>query len=199
MLLKFFGSRTHNVPPKPVPDPTFKQVVVAQNPLIMKIIHAGGIVERYYMALPAACIINKYPNYVLARPEIFRLPWDPIIRPDEILVPGEKYFVVPIPTVKKLRRRTRKPSLDMSSSLISQDYKDISSSSKSLSICKVKPVSTRRVHFKGMEGKIRNDLGGMEDKMKKKKSSNSKGSRKKNVCFSSSLPMIEETECSDKD
>nr|GEX16089.1 hypothetical protein [Tanacetum cinerariifolium] len=123
MLLKFSGSKTHNVPPKPVPDPTFKQVVVAQKPLIMKIIHAG---------------------------------------------------------VKKLRRRTRKPSLDMS---INQDYRDISSSSKSLPICKVKPVSTRRVHLKGMEGKIRNDLGGMEDKMKKKKSSNSKGSRKKNESY----------------
>lgn len=199
MLLKFFGSRRHNVPSNPVPDPTSKQVVVAQNPLIMKIIHAGGIVERHYMALPAAYIINKYPNYVLARPEIFHRPWDPIIRPDEILVPGEKYFVVPIPTVKKLRMRTRKPSLDMSSSLVSQGYKDISSSSKPLSICKVKPVSTRHVHFKGIEGKIRNDLGGMEDRMKKKKSSNSKGSRKKNVRFSSSLTMIEETESSNED
>lgn len=76
----------------------------------LKIVHAGGNVEHYYMATPAAMIIQKHPSFVLARPEIFRRPWDSVVRPDEILVPGQKYYVVPRRTVKKLRRRIRKPS-----------------------------------------------------------------------------------------
>ncbi|KAG6417034.1 hypothetical protein SASPL_124475 [Salvia splendens] len=42
----------------------------------LKIVRAGGHVERYYMATPAAMIIQKNPSFVLARPEIFRRPWD---------------------------------------------------------------------------------------------------------------------------
>ncbi|KAI3712160.1 hypothetical protein L1987_70709 [Smallanthus sonchifolius] len=106
MLLKFFGSQNHNNPPNP--NPSF-----GEKPLILQIIHAGGMIERYYMAFPAAWIMDKYPNFVLVRPEIFRRPWDSIVRPEEILVPGQKYFVVPVPTVKKLHRRLRKPSIEM--------------------------------------------------------------------------------------
>lgn len=76
----------------------------------LKIVHAGGHVERYYMATPAAMIIQKNPSSVLARPEIFRRPWDSVIQPEEILVPGQKFYVVSRRTVKKLRRRIRKPS-----------------------------------------------------------------------------------------
>ncbi|KAI3774842.1 hypothetical protein L1987_49404 [Smallanthus sonchifolius] len=128
------------------------------------IIHAGGIVERYYMAFPAAWIIDKYPKFVLTRPEIFRRPWDSVVRPEEMLVPGQKYFVVPILTVKKLRRRMLKSTTETS------DSKP-----------KHKPAN-RRVRFTGVA----------EDKEKKKKSSNGKGLRKKNVSFSPSLTIIDE-------
>ncbi|MCD9643991.1 hypothetical protein HAX54_031905 [Datura stramonium] len=34
----------------------------------LKIIHAGGVAEYYYMATPAARILEKYPSFILARP-----------------------------------------------------------------------------------------------------------------------------------
>ncbi|KZV31361.1 hypothetical protein F511_05465 [Dorcoceras hygrometricum] len=77
----------------------------------LKIIHVGGVAECYYMAVPAARIIEKYPKFILARPEIFHRPWDSIVGPDEILVPGQRYYVVPQQTVKKLRRRIKKSSV----------------------------------------------------------------------------------------
>ncbi|KAL0444990.1 UNVERIFIED_CONTAM: hypothetical protein Slati_2221700 [Sesamum latifolium] len=71
----------------------------------LKIVHAGGHAEYYYMAVPAAMIIEKNPSLILARPDIFRRPWDFVVRPEEILVPGHKYYLVPRRTVKKLRSR----------------------------------------------------------------------------------------------
>lgn len=40
----------------------------------LKIVHAGGTVECYYMATPAAGIMEKYPSLLLARPHVFRQP-----------------------------------------------------------------------------------------------------------------------------
>jgi hypothetical protein len=76
----------------------------------LKIVHAGGMVECFYMATPAARIMEKYPSFLLARPQVFRQPWDSVVGPDEILHPGEKFFVVPRRTVRKLKRRITKPS-----------------------------------------------------------------------------------------
>ena len=45
------------------------------------------------MAIPAARIMEKYPKFLLARPELFRRPWDSVVRPDEIFTPGQKFFV----------------------------------------------------------------------------------------------------------
>ncbi|KAG2719612.1 hypothetical protein I3843_03G261200 [Carya illinoinensis] len=93
----------------------------------LKIVHGGGIVECYYMAMPAIRIVEKYPSFLLARPQVFRRPWDSLVRPDEILSPGEKFFLVPRRTVRKLQRRIRKPSTDNSRlSYLSQTSNDIS-------------------------------------------------------------------------
>ncbi|CAI9286674.1 unnamed protein product [Lactuca saligna] len=177
MLLKLFGSRT-NIP-NPKPNPSFEGIVVGEKPLILQIIHAGGVVERHYMAFPASSIIDKYPNFVLARPEIFRQPWDSIVPPEEILVPGQKYFLVPLRTVKKLRRRARNPSnYEMPNSLICRD--ENTPSTKSSLLPKPKPIScNRRVRFKGIDSKT----------------PNAKGSRKKLIVrFAPSLTVIDETQ-----
>lgn len=65
--------------------------------------------DRYCMATTAATIIQKNPSFVLARPEIFWRPWDSVVRPEEILVPSQKYYVVSRRTVHKLMRQTIKP------------------------------------------------------------------------------------------
>ena len=78
----------------------------------LKIVLPGGVVELYYVAVPAAKIMEAHPSFMVARPEVFRRPWDSLVHPDEILNPGEKYFLVPRSTVRKLRRRIRKPDGD---------------------------------------------------------------------------------------
>ncbi|KAK8505980.1 hypothetical protein V6N12_074042 [Hibiscus sabdariffa] len=89
----------------------------------LKIVHPGGVAECYYMAIPAVNIMKKYPSSVLARPEVFRRPWDSLVRSHEILSPGEKFYVVPRHTVRKLRRRIGKPGGEVS---VSQSFLDVS-------------------------------------------------------------------------
>lgn len=94
---------------------------------VLKVVHAGGNVESYYMAIPAAKILEKYPSFLLARPEVFTRPWDSVVKPDEILTPGEKVFLVPRQTVRKLRRKIQRPNKDFSvNSFMSQSSMDVS-------------------------------------------------------------------------
>ncbi|GFZ12363.1 hypothetical protein Acr_23g0007480 [Actinidia rufa] len=106
MLQKLFGARKTK-PPKSSPSST--SAPVEERSAALRIVHVGGRVESYYMAIPASRVMEKYPSFVLARPDIFRRPWEAVVRPEAILVPGQKFFVVPRRTVKKLRRRIRKP------------------------------------------------------------------------------------------
>ncbi|CAI9089832.1 OLC1v1024476C1 [Oldenlandia corymbosa var. corymbosa] len=173
ILHKLFGKR--KLAPAPNPNPmedhqaAEKQAALGESPAALKIIHAGGRVELYYMAIPAERIIEKYPYFTLARPDVFRRPWDAIVPPNEILVPGQKYFVVSLRTVKKLRRRIKKPIvgstglIDSGSGLQITDSscdENFSSSSfvqnrfgiliKSKSQIKTR---NRRVRFFGIDGK----------------------------------------------
>lgn len=113
-----------NASPKPV-SPVSDETESS----VLKIVHAGGVVECYYMETPAVKILEKYPSFVLARPEVFRRPWDSVVvRPDKILTPGQKFFLVPLRTVKKLRRRIRKPDREVSvvNSFVSKSSIDVS-------------------------------------------------------------------------
>lgn len=105
MLDKILRSRNGSrFPPRDPPRP----VQAEQNSAALRIVHAGGIVECYFMAIPAKRILDKYPSCYLTRPDVFRRPWDSVVRPDEILTPGEKFFVVPRRTVWKLHMRIEK-------------------------------------------------------------------------------------------
>lgn len=90
---------------------------------VLKIVHPGGNVDCYFMAIPAVMIMERYPSFVLARPNVFQNPWESVVRPEEILTPGEKLYIVPFRTLRKLRRRTKKHS----SSFISQSFVGVSS------------------------------------------------------------------------
>lgn len=129
MLYKFLNA--HKLQPFSKRVPVLPKQAPAQSEesgnSVLKVVHAGGNVESYYMAIPAARILDKYPSFLLARPEVFRRPWDSVVKPDAILTPGEKVFLVPRRTVKKLRRKIRRPGKDFSAnSFISQSYMDVS-------------------------------------------------------------------------
>lgn len=100
--------------------------------MALKIVHVGGRAERYYMAVPASRILEKMPSFVLARPDVFKRPWEAVVRPEEVLVPGQKILVVPRSTVKKLRQKIRRQT---------RHSKEEEDEGKS------KSVSTRRVRF----------------------------------------------------
>ncbi|TMW80899.1 hypothetical protein EJD97_013900 [Solanum chilense] len=119
----------------------------------LKIIHVGGVAEYYYMATPASRILNNYPSFILAKPEVFRKPWDSVVHKDEILIPGQKYYLIPKCTLKKLRRRIKKNN----HSFISQSSQDSTKSQHIISIIKTKTSSdknntrNRRVRFFGID------------------------------------------------
>lgn len=192
MLNKLFGTKER----KPSIDSHF----MAERSSALKIIHAGGRTDYYYMAIPASRVMEKYPSFVLAKPEIFRRPWDSVVRPEEILVPGQKFFVVPIRTVKKLKRRIRKPvkdsfldlfvsecSIDELSSKSYLPKRDVSSKSKGkIKVEKRRPSSSNIDKKSGGTdvGKKRN--GGL------KKSSSEIKTRVKMITWEPSLTAIAE-------
>lgn len=139
----------------------------------LKIIHPGGRSEKYYMAVPAARIIEQYPAFILARPEVFHKPWDTIVRPDEMLVPGQKYLIVPRQTVKKLRRRIRKGGT--SSNALLDNSSSHQSSSFSTSGILVKPgikVKARDRHVRFFFGNDKTNHGPGSATRSKKKNEN---------------------------
>ncbi|KAF5175997.1 hypothetical protein FRX31_034417 [Thalictrum thalictroides] len=75
---------------------------------IVRIIHAGGLVELYHDAVTAFEVMEKYPGMHLSRPDIFRQPHESILHPYEKLLPGQKFYLVPSTTVRKLKRKHRK-------------------------------------------------------------------------------------------
>ncbi|GFZ07572.1 hypothetical protein Acr_19g0005090 [Actinidia rufa] len=128
MLHKLFGARKTKPYPSSAPAPA------EEGSAALRIVHMGGQVESYYMAVPASKVMEKYPSFVLARPDIFRRPWEAVVRPEAILVPGQKFFVVPRRTIKKLRRRIRKPYKESfaASSFDSRSLIDISAEDSKL-------------------------------------------------------------------
>lgn len=141
MLHKLFGAREPKLPP------VQNHFNVEERSSALKIIHAGGTTDYYYMAVPASRVIEKYPSFILARPEVFRRPWDSVVRPEEILVPGQKFYIVPRRTVRKLRQKiSREPDNDSSPlDLFVLQHKDDFSSKSYL---QKKDVSKSKVRVK---------------------------------------------------
>ncbi|KAH6763246.1 hypothetical protein C2S52_020679 [Perilla frutescens var. hirtella] len=71
----------------------------------VRIVHAGGRIEMFETAVPAAKLIRRYPGMCIARPDVFRHPHEAVLSADDVLLPGNKYFVVRCTTVEKLKKR----------------------------------------------------------------------------------------------
>lgn len=160
MLNKLFKVRkltpfTRSDHPKPPSTPTVSEDQNDES-LALRIVHPGGRVECYYMAIPANIILEKYPSFVLAKPEVFRRPWDSVVRPEKILRPGQKFYLVPPHTVKKLRRRIRKPKKDQLSDIAHDSFcqqNEGSDSSFSSAFKKKKNGVMKHVRFAGIDVK----------------------------------------------
>ncbi|KAF5450243.1 hypothetical protein F2P56_030610 [Juglans regia] len=73
--------------------------------IYVRIVHAGGREELYPNAIPASKLMEKYPGMSVARPEVFKSPHDSLLCPEDSLLPGQKYYVVPSSTVQKLKHK----------------------------------------------------------------------------------------------
>ncbi|OMO78353.1 Reticulon [Corchorus capsularis] len=74
----------------------------------VRIVHAGGREELYQNTIPVSHLLEKYPGMCIARPDVFKNPDESLLRPEDILLPGQKYLVIPFTTVQKLKRRHQK-------------------------------------------------------------------------------------------
>ncbi|KAM7480297.1 hypothetical protein LguiA_028510 [Lonicera macranthoides] len=79
---------------------------------VLKIVHPGGHAELHDRPIVAADIIRRNPRCCLAHPNVFQQPWA-IVPPDTTLMPGQKFYVVPLSTIRKLQKLSLKyhPSL----------------------------------------------------------------------------------------
>lgn len=76
--------------------------------IFVRIVHAGGQVELFPNAVPASLLMEKYPGKCVARPEVFKKPQESLLRPEESLLPGHKYYILPSTTAQKLKRKQQK-------------------------------------------------------------------------------------------
>lgn len=72
---------------------------------VVRVVHAGGRVEMYGNPIPASKLIQRYPGMCVAEPHVFKRPHESILSGDDMLLPGNKYFIVRSSTVEKLKRR----------------------------------------------------------------------------------------------
>ncbi|CAA3030600.1 Hypothetical predicted protein [Olea europaea subsp. europaea] len=70
--------------------------------MFVKVVHPGGHVELHDRPIFAADLLHRNPKCCVTQPTVFRHPWD-IVPPDATLKPGEKYYVVPLSTIRKLQ------------------------------------------------------------------------------------------------
>lgn len=76
--------------------------------IFVRVVHAGGKVDHYPNAVLAAKLLENLPGKWLARPEVFKQPHESIVCPEEYLLPGHKYYVIPLSTIRKLKRKHSK-------------------------------------------------------------------------------------------
>lgn len=70
---------------------------------MVKIVHPGGRIELHERPMVAEEIMLRNTGCFVTHPHVFSDPWA-VVAPDEVLMLGQKFYVVPISTIKKLQR-----------------------------------------------------------------------------------------------
>lgn len=70
--------------------------------MLLRIVHPGGHVELHERPVTAAEIMCRNPRCCVTYPYVFQQPWA-VVAPDTVLMLGQKFYVVPISTVRKLQ------------------------------------------------------------------------------------------------
>ncbi|KEH39621.1 hypothetical protein MtrunA17_Chr2g0333711 [Medicago truncatula] len=84
--------------------------------MLLRIVHPGGRVEVHDRPVTAAEIMCRNPRCCVAHPFVFQQPWA-VVEPDTVLMLGQKFYVVPISTIRKLQglspRNSPSPAREM--------------------------------------------------------------------------------------
>ncbi|KAK4269455.1 hypothetical protein QN277_022609 [Acacia crassicarpa] len=79
----------------------------SSKPLFLRIVHPGGHSELHDRPVLAAEIMRRNPRCCVTYPHVFQRPWA-VVAPDTMLMPGQKFYVVPLSTIRKLQRLSPK-------------------------------------------------------------------------------------------
>lgn len=78
---------------------------VQSRDVYVRIVHAGGREELYQNAVSVSQLMEKYPGMCVARPEVFKNPSESLLWPENKLLPGQKYYMIPSTTAQKLKQK----------------------------------------------------------------------------------------------
>lgn len=70
--------------------------------MFVKIVYPGGNIEVHDQPIPVSDLIKRNPKCCVARPTVFHDPYA-VVSPNATLALGQKYYVVPIVTVRRLQ------------------------------------------------------------------------------------------------
>lgn len=79
--------------------------------LFVKVVHPGGRIELYNRPVEAAELLQRHPKCCVAHPTVFQQPYN-IVSPTTTLVLGQKYYVVPVETIRKLQLKLKHTALE---------------------------------------------------------------------------------------
>ncbi|KAJ8774153.1 hypothetical protein K2173_009584 [Erythroxylum novogranatense] len=86
--------------------------------MMVTIVYPGGHIELLDSPILAAEIMLRNPKFTVAYPHVFKDPWA-VVSPDTTLMLGQKFYVVPISTIRKIQRKhlrySASPNIDYSS------------------------------------------------------------------------------------
>ncbi|XP_062214001.1 uncharacterized protein LOC133915022 [Phragmites australis] len=79
---------------------------------VVRVVLKSGVVEVYPGVVQACTVIRKHPpGLCLAHPDVFRNPHGAVVRPLEPLFPGQKFLLLPVTTVDKLKQKIPESSI----------------------------------------------------------------------------------------
>lgn len=92
--------------PKDIKDASFSVGnSLSSKEICVRVVHAGGREDLYRNPVAVSHLMKKYPGMSVARPEVFKNPYEAVLSATAMLLPGQKYYLVPVTTLKKLKKK----------------------------------------------------------------------------------------------
>ncbi|KAK9060212.1 hypothetical protein SSX86_020916 [Deinandra increscens subsp. villosa] len=98
--------KTDSRNPKEVKDDSFSTGnSFKSREFCVRVLHAGGKEELFQNPVTVSQLIKNYPGMCFAWPEVFKNPNESVLSATDLLLPGQKYYLIPVTTLKKLKKK----------------------------------------------------------------------------------------------